>query len=122
MKARWSVLALFVLALLLPLAAAAKTPAKTPEEVRWLPLSYKQFAVDDQVGSLTSCAYRLVDPGKPAEFVWEDKVKLAVSRNDKDELVVEMFVAKGEIATLKRKAVVAAFEEATGQCYERLTE
>jgi len=121
MKARWSMLAIFVLALLLPLAAAAKTPAKAPE-IRWLPLSYKQFAVEDQVGSLTSCAYRLVEPGKPSEFVWEDKVKVAVSRNDTDELVVEMYVAKGEIAKLKRKAVVAAFEEATGQCYERLTE
>jgi len=122
MKARWFVLAVWVLALVLPLAAAAKTPAKASPEIRWLPLSHKQFAVEDQVGSLTSCAYRLVEAGKPVEFVWDEKVKLVVSRNDKDELSVEMFVAKGEIATLKRKAVVAAFEEATGQCYERLTE
>jgi len=120
MKARWTVLAVWVAAVLPPLAADAKDPR--PPEIRWLPLSHKQFAVDDQVGTLMSCAYRLVTDDKSAEFKFEDQVKFVVSRHGKDELKVDMYVAKGAIATLKRKAVVEALEEATGQCYERLTE
>ncbi len=105
-------------------SAEAGSPKKKKGEkpIRWVPVAAAQFNVVDQLGSFTSCAYRLCEDGKSAEFVFESKVRLVAKKSESSEVKVELALNKKAIRSVNRDTVVEAIEDATLQCFERLSD
>lgn len=117
------------LALLIIVAGLIATPAqagspkkKGKKPTRWVPVAAAQFNVVDQLGSFTSCAYRLCEAGKSAEFVFENKVRIVAKKSESSEIKVDLALNKKEIRNVSRDTVVEAVEDATQQCFERLSD
>jgi hypothetical protein len=104
--------------------ALAGKPDKTPKkaDITWVRIEPAQFSVEEQLGTLTSCAYRLCEEGKAVEFIYVDKARVVASKSKDAELLISLYVAKPEIKTISRELMVDAIEDATQQCYERMTD
>lgn len=118
-----SVAAAFV-ALCVALPALGGSPGKGAKKpaVTWIRIEQGQFQVEQQLGALTSCTYRLCDEGKSAEFIYENRVRVAATKSGKGDMLVTLYIAKTEIKDLTRDLIVAAIEDATQQCYERISD
>jgi hypothetical protein len=113
-----------VVGLALVAASLVVTPVSFAKEkpIRWVPIPYKQFNVEDLVGSLTSCAYRVCQPGKGDAFEVDGRMRFAISRSKDDAVSVQTFVNKEKLDALSEEFVRSGFEEAIQECYSRLTE
>ena len=117
------ILLLAVAALLAaPVQAGSPKKKKGQKPIRWVPVAAAQFDVVDQLGAFTSCAYRLCDAGKSAEFVFENKVRVVTKKSDSSEIKVVLALNKKEIRNVTSDTVVEAIEDATLECFERLSD
>lgn len=105
-----------------PVQAGSPKKKKGDKPIRWVPVAAAQFNVVDQLGSFTSCAYRLCEDGKSAEFVFEKKIRIIAKKSESSEVKVELALNKKEIRGVNRDTVVDAIEDATQQCFQRLSD
>jgi len=116
------------IAFLLPVLAccflftfASESSGKGKEKIRWVSISTKQFSLDQELGALSSCAYRLVESGKSAEFVHENQMRVVAVKGDDTEVSITVYVNKKEVKKLGKKLVQEALESAVQDCYERIS-
>jgi len=118
------VVAVGIMAFAAPALGAGKPGKdKKPAVITWVRIEQAQFSVEEYLGAFTSCAYRLTEEGKDSEFIYEDKARITVQKKkDGGDMLVNLYVAKGELKNISRELVVAAIEDATQECYERMTD
>lgn len=90
------------------------------EKIRWVSINAKHFDLEQDLGALSSCAYRLVEPGKSVEFLHESKIRVVVAKGEDSELAITVYVNKKAVKKLDKKLAHEAMETVIQKCYERI--
>ena len=118
--------AVFVLASAMAIwASPAKDPGKdkgkTRERIQWSLLDTSAMGLEESLGSLMSCTYRLLAPGKSFEYVHQERLKIVAIKSEKDEVTTTIFINKAK-QMVDKPFVEEAISEAVQACFEAIAD
>jgi len=93
-----------------------------PKKIRWTPIPHQEFKVENEVGALLTCAYKVVDAGQRLEAVDEESgLKIEVIKPQDGDLKLTVYWNhKLERRKITDALVAGALQAAVDTCFERL--
>ena len=126
----WKRLVWVVMALMMMVPAVAtaknkpkrkKNKTKKEETIKWAFVPYKQFQVEDLVGNLSSCIYRVTKDGDKIVLNDEDRIQVTCIRKG-EKVTIEVRVNDKHLPKFSEEMLRLGLESAITGCFTRITE